>query len=294
VLDEQAGLLTLSNGSAIRSVPASEKATRGWSVDLLLVDEAALVPDDLLVGAAFPTVAARPDARIVLASSATAASGAFYDHAIRGERGDSHVRTFRWRLHDATWLTPSTIEAMRASMSETRFRAEMEGEFATGGNYLFSRARLDPVIVDYLPTPLAELRPAARLAGGADWGQTTDRTVFTAIGRLAGTDAFGIVCSQRWPEGYPPLRSTEEIAASPGHFSWIASESNGLGGPISDHLFERIVKRSPESGGGLRRRRERLIDELSESPFAGLPAPGTEAEMPAPREPGGERGRVGQ
>jgi tRNA(Met) C34 N-acetyltransferase TmcA len=69
VTDETSGLLILSNQSEIRSVPASERAVRGWSTDLLLIDEAAQVDDELLLGAAIPTTAARPNARIVLASS---------------------------------------------------------------------------------------------------------------------------------------------------------------------------------------------------------------------------------
>ena len=76
--------------------------------------------------------------------------------------------------------------------------------------------------------------------------------------------------SHRWPEGYPPLRSAEEIAVSPGHFSWIASESNGLGGPLSDHLFQRIVKRSPEAGGGLRRSVV-MVEEGLVNPFRPRP-----------------------
>ena len=63
VVDENAGRLALSNGSEVRSVPASERAVHGWSVDLLLVDAAAQLDDDLLLGAAVPTTAARPDAR---------------------------------------------------------------------------------------------------------------------------------------------------------------------------------------------------------------------------------------
>lgn len=43
LVTEQAGLLTLTNGSQMRSVPASERQIRGWTVDLLLVDEAGLV-----------------------------------------------------------------------------------------------------------------------------------------------------------------------------------------------------------------------------------------------------------
>jgi hypothetical protein len=46
VVDENSGLLAPSNGSEIRSVPASERVVHGWTVDLLLVDEAAHVPED--------------------------------------------------------------------------------------------------------------------------------------------------------------------------------------------------------------------------------------------------------
>jgi len=116
VVDEQAQLVTLDNGSEIRSVPASERAVRGWSVDLLLADEAALIPDDLLLGAALPTTAARPDARVVLASSANLASGSYFDFAMKGEQGDEHIRTFRWGLKDAMKRPRSTPPRGRRSV----------------------------------------------------------------------------------------------------------------------------------------------------------------------------------
>jgi len=75
LVTEQAGLVVLSNGSEIRSVPASERQVRGWSNDLLIIDEAAMVADDLALGAAFPTTAARPDSKIILASSPSTAAG---------------------------------------------------------------------------------------------------------------------------------------------------------------------------------------------------------------------------
>ena len=104
VVDETAALLTLSNGTQIRSVPASERQVRGWTADLLLVDEAALVDERLLLEAAIPTTAARPDARIVLAGSPGAAEGAFYGFFVAGERGSEHVASYRWELTNATWI----------------------------------------------------------------------------------------------------------------------------------------------------------------------------------------------
>ncbi|HEX4188487.1 MAG TPA: tyrosine-type recombinase/integrase [Solirubrobacteraceae bacterium] len=134
VVDENSGLLALSNGSEIRSVPASERAVRGWTVDLLLVDEAAQVDDDLLLGAALPTTAARPDARIVLAGSPGAPEGAFYDFARRGdEDGAEYVATHRWALTDATWIEPEVVASAEQSLAPAAFRREYLGEFADVG-----------------------------------------------------------------------------------------------------------------------------------------------------------------
>lgn len=263
LVDEQAGLLTLTNGSEIRSVPASERQVRGWTVDLLLIDEAALVPDDLLLGAAFPTTAARPDARIVLASSALRAAGPFFDHVRLGEQGSEHVRSHRWRLGDCEWITPSSIEAARESMSELRFRAEYEGEFAGSADALFSRDVLDRATADYLPLRLAELRGPARLAAGIDWGQTTDRSALVAIARLPDPSrrTFFVAVAERWAAGYPLHGVVSEIAGSPAHFEVIAPEMNGLGGPCSQMLDRALRQRSPSQGGGDLPSRAILIDE---------------------------------
>lgn len=251
-VDEFAGLLTLSNGSEIRSVPASDRAIRGWSTDLLLIDEAALVSDDLLLDAAMPTTAARPDARVVMASSATSASGAFYDHAMRGEQGSEHVLTYRWRLTDATWISPSTIAAARESMSELRFRAEFEGEFAGSGDLLFPRSVLERAITDRPVYDLDQLAGPARLLGGQDWGATTDRSAFVAIGRVPGEPQFVVVCAKRWRQGHPLPAVIDELVSMPGHFAALSLERNGLGeGCVQS--FAKAWKSRPADAGGSRR-----------------------------------------
>lgn len=261
VLDEQAALVTLTNGAEVRSVPASSRQIRGWSVDTLLLDEAALIADELLLDAAMPTTAARPDARVVMASSATSASGAFYDFAMRGEAGSEHVRTFRWALSDADWIAPSVVAAARESMSELRFRAEYEGVFASGADALFSRAALDRVTADFLHDELEAMRGPARVLAGCDWGATTDRSALVAIGRLPGPDRrFAVRCAKRWPAGHPLSAVTAEIAASPAHLDTLASETNGLGLPVSQELERRLASRAPEAGGGRRRGGPVMVD----------------------------------
>ncbi|WP_287015468.1 terminase family protein [Gordonia sp. (in: high G+C Gram-positive bacteria)] len=68
VLDDHKKQLTLSTGSRIISVPASQKQIRGWPVDLLIIDEAGFV-DNEIWRAAEPAIIARPGSRIILSSS---------------------------------------------------------------------------------------------------------------------------------------------------------------------------------------------------------------------------------
>ncbi len=247
VVDDQAQLVVLSNGSEIRSVPASERQVGGWTVDLLLVDEAALVADDLLLGAAIPTTAARPEARIVLASSATAASGAFFDHVMAGRQGAQHVRAHAWRLVDATWIAPGVIEAARESMTEARFAAEYLGEFASGADAMFPRALLDRAMADVRVPGFDGLVAATGLLGGQDWGATTDRSALAALGRLrVPRGMWVVVCAHAWRSGHPldgdggVIGDLVDRAAA---FESIAAESNGLGLPLVQELDRRVAAR---------------------------------------------------
>jgi hypothetical protein len=155
VVDEQSALVTLTNGSEIRSVPASERAVRGWTVDVLIVDEAASVEDDLILGAALPTTAARPDARIVLAGSPLLASGAFYEYAQRGWSGSDHVASHRWGLADADWISADVIASLREGLTDSRIRAELEAEFIDpdAGEALISRELVEEAQARTLPVP---------------------------------------------------------------------------------------------------------------------------------------------
>ncbi len=144
VVDESASKIALSNGSTILSVPASERAIRGLTVDLLLVDEAARVDDELLLGAALPTTAARPDSRVVLASSPGASAGAF--HAFATGDADA-VEVFRWHREDATWITPEVVDAARESLPAALFAREFDGFFADGADdRLIERLWIDEAI----------------------------------------------------------------------------------------------------------------------------------------------------
>jgi hypothetical protein len=268
--DEQTERLVLSNGSRLRCVAASETAVRGWSADLLILDEAQLL-SEALVAAAMPVVAAREGARVLLAGTASSASGPFFDLFRAGQSGDAHVRS-SVRVSrlvggpDKTpWVQASIIEAQRAAMSPWRFAAEYECVWQSESNAAFTRAAWERVLVD---TPLlapSEVRPPARVNAGADRGATNDQSAIVMIDRpptTGGERVFRVVCAHAWRSGTPLHEVIGDIVGSPAHFAGLASEKNGLGEYATQELF-RLMEQRPRIAGGGRRRRFAVIDPFS-------------------------------
>ena len=265
VVKENTDLIELTNGSRIRSLPASDKQIRGNTVDLLLIDEAQLVPTAILVSAALPTVAARPNARIVLAGTAGRASGAFYNATERGDRNDDAYTTIRWRVEDCAWIEPEFVATMRASMSAAQFAAEFEGRFWSGSDSLFTKAILDRVVAPFRAGTLGTLVGPARLSGGVDWGATVDRSALCAIGRLPFVEhdlpVFGVALAHRWAAGYPLNDVIGEIAACQAHWAVLSIETNGLGLPCAQELAGRMRRRDATAGGRVGRWRPPAYDQ---------------------------------
>jgi hypothetical protein len=83
VLRESATRLELANGSRVLALPGKERRMRSYTSALLVIDEAARVPDDV-VNAASPTMAVSKG-RFVALSTAFAKSGWFFKEWTEGE-----------------------------------------------------------------------------------------------------------------------------------------------------------------------------------------------------------------
>lgn len=222
-------------------MPASERQIRGWAVDLLIVDEAAFLDDDLLHGAAMPTTAARPHARIVLASSPWSDSGPFWQAAAAGMAGtDPHTRTVRWSLRDAPWISTEAVEAARASMSELRFRAEYEGEFVGSADRFFPPGELRAAVAGY-----ALGGPAPGAVAGLDWGRAYDAHAVVVAAQLVDWGVNGEpVAFLPWLEA-SRRPYADQVAEVVSVARWLrlrrlASETNGVGAYPTEDVTTRL------------------------------------------------------
>ena len=244
VTDETQHRVILSNGSEIRSVPASDSQIRGWTVDLLVVDEAAWLPADILLAAALPTTAARPDAKIVLASTPWADSGPFWEFATNGEDpAYPHTRTFRWKLNDAWWIVPEVVETARATLSPLQFRAEYEGEFVGASDAYFDHEDLLAAVADF---PMRHDGLGMPATAGLDWGRRRDAHAIALAGLL---DDFGVngrpVVVVPWAETSrrPYAAQVEEIEHLAGTWDLtVYSETVGVGQAPTETLTARLMR----------------------------------------------------
>jgi hypothetical protein len=112
--------LELKNGSRIITLPCKEETIRGYSgVDLLIIDEAARVPDDLY-RAARPMLAVS-QGRMVCLSTPYGKQGFFWD---AWAHGCDDWQRIEIRAEKIPRITPAFLESERRALGESWFRQE--------------------------------------------------------------------------------------------------------------------------------------------------------------------------
>jgi hypothetical protein len=135
--------LELSNGSVIEALPAVERTTRGYSVDLLVVDEAAAVPDLDYHGILPALIATRGEQ--VLLSTPRGKRGFFHEiwHSSAGAPSSFPPGETDWlrvmvRSDEVGRIREEDLEVFRRTMPEQFFRQEFFCEWLETEGSLFS------------------------------------------------------------------------------------------------------------------------------------------------------------
>ena len=256
VVDGGKSLLRFSNGSEIRSVPASVKQIRGWPVDLLIVDEAAFVGNEIW-DAALPAIIARPGSRVIMTSSPWGTT----EHWFRAlwNRGKDHpdatYESWQWSSYDSPLADKKLLDELRDSRSSEWFAREVLGQFTEDSGTYFSEAELMGAVADYelcAPEDLewwSDRRFAA--AAGVDWGFSHDANSLTLVSVLEDHGRNGELLGDKLPLFIPWFEYRYRWAytdfidrvvstAKRYYLPVIASETNGVGQYPTTMLDDRM------------------------------------------------------
>lgn len=143
--------LELPNGSRIFGIANSEGAIRGYTIDIVIVDEAAQIADDV-IGAASPTLG-RTNGKLWLLSTPNGQTGLFFN--VWHDAQLTGWFKMKATIEDAPYASPAFIEEQKR-LFPYKFRQEYYCEFTPVKGRLLNHERvnqmLDPDIA-YVPFP---------------------------------------------------------------------------------------------------------------------------------------------
>ena len=218
--------LELANGSRIVALPAGEETVRGFSgVALLIIDEAARVPDELYYSVRPMLAVSR--GKLVALSTPWGRKGWFY-HA--WSRSDDWEK-IRITAADCPRLNEEILEQERESMGEWWFRQEYLCEFTEAGgegfiyaDWVHACTELDDTVDPQAAVDIG--LDVARSAGG-------DRTVFVAVQDGVVID----IQAGRQPDLMATCGKAVDIITKTRARS-IRIDDSGVGGGVTDRLRE--------------------------------------------------------
>lgn len=142
--------IELENGSRIISLPARSAATVGYTADLLVLDEAKIIPDDLYKSVR--PMLATTKGRMIALSTPLGQRGWFYEACKQCEeakrRGELAPYTFFKRTcWDCPRLDRDFVEQERRMIGDYWFRQEYEVEFLAPTGAVFRTEDVDRILV---------------------------------------------------------------------------------------------------------------------------------------------------
>ena len=139
IITDVASEFRLINGSHVRAMPGSERSVRGIdAVDLLVVDEAALVPDELY--AAVRPVLATTDGEELDLSTPHGKRGWFYLAVQRatGEDPPAHMHFVKVTAPEISRIKPGFLANERSELGDFVYRQEYLCEFVDDETQLYA------------------------------------------------------------------------------------------------------------------------------------------------------------
>lgn len=154
--------LRLNNRSRIIALPCSQDGAtlRGFTADLVILDEAAFMPETVISNVIFPMLATTETTRgtgiAILISTPWGRNHIFYRITMNKKWYYSHVKSERSPI-----ITASFLEDQREEIGDLRYRIEYEAEFVEDATQLFTTSILRGMIeYQYYAGRLGQGKPA--------------------------------------------------------------------------------------------------------------------------------------
>jgi len=181
VVNSTRTLIQLSNGSQIIALPCGpDGATlRGYTAHLVVIDEAAFMPEDVIASVIFPMLATTNGTAIML-STPWGRDHIFYRSFKNPDYWSQHVRAESCPL-----ISKEFLDQQRRDIGELRYKMEYEAEFVEDENSFFRQDLIRECVEDYDLIDEEQIKTKDKIAGnyylGADFGKRVDYSVVALL-----------------------------------------------------------------------------------------------------------------
>ncbi|MFB6089346.1 MAG: terminase large subunit domain-containing protein [Candidatus Aenigmatarchaeota archaeon] len=172
--------IEFSNGSRIISLPSGSEgdSIKGYTADLLIVDEAAFVPDPV-----FPAIMpmlATTKGQLILLSTPNGRRGFFYEQW-KQARKDMDISTYHLPSATSPLISDDFLQSQRERMTKRKYRVEYMAEFISKTGTFFPEDVVDSCVYEF--EELKKGDPSKVYYMGIDWGKQSDSTVIVVVER---------------------------------------------------------------------------------------------------------------
>jgi len=245
---------TLTVGSSrlwARSVARGGLFLRGRKAHLIIVDEAAYVPEAVVAEVLTPMLA-DTGGRLALISTPRGRNY-FYRYYLHGQEDGIRV----WSMRSPSWhnplLSPTVLQMQASIMTQRQYQIEYGAMFLDVEGQIFRTEWVDRALLLRLPAE-------GLVVAGVDWARSRD---YTALAVLQGTrDGAKLLAIRRWRG----LSWAEQVQAVATHLhahapARILCDRTGVGDP----LLELLQQQFPHAEGitFTQRSKQSLIEHLA-------------------------------
>ena len=214
----------LKGGGRILALPGAEDTIRGYSADLVIIDEAAWVSNELYT--AIRPMLAVTRGRLVAISTPYGSRGWFWRTWHSSEEGWARYRV---PAHEIPTISAEFLEAEKRALGDMIFRQEYMAEFVGSGGALPEEQVYRAV---RLPGP-EEPRPDRVYVAGLDLARVMDWTSLSVLDVTE--EPYRLVFQERWKTNWEhTVQHAVELFKK--YRARVTIDATGLGDPI----FERI------------------------------------------------------
>lgn len=227
--------IKLINGSNIffRSGERPD-SLRGYTLDYLIVDEAAYIRDDVWNNVLRPTILVR--GKKCLFISTPKGKNWFYGLAMRGQSGDNPQYIYlQGTSYDTPYISADEIDEAKRTLPEDIFRQEILGEFVDSGGEVFVDIDRYCVLNNY-----TDKKSGKKYYAGVDFGRQNDYTALT----IFDDDGNVVYCWRERQKSWADI--IQHIANKLRDYDALAQvECNGIGDVLYEQLKNKWNKVEP-------------------------------------------------